>query len=123
MDWLNHLQKRLLEIQPDSVCALDAAAHQLASEALCGTPVPIIHGYPPEKTCARALGLDALNGLNAQQAQHFISQACLYAAPRILIAAQAGCALDDRAFRALGFTLAMTDTQENIRVYDYDLAT
>ena len=123
MDWLIHLQTRLLEIQPDSVCALDAAAHQLASEALRATPVPIIHGYPPEKTCALALGLDALNGLNAQQAQHLISQACLYAAPRILIAAQAGCALDDETFRALGFTLSMTDTQENIRVYDYDLAT
>ncbi len=123
MDWLNHLQKRLLEIQPDSVCALDAAAHRLASEALRHPPVPIIHGYPPEKTCALALGLDALDGLNAQQSQHLISQACLYAAPRILIVAQAGCALDDGAFRALGFTLAMTDTQENIRVYDYDLAT
>ncbi|NTV87291.1 MAG: hypothetical protein HGA21_11175, partial [Burkholderiaceae bacterium] len=123
MDWLIHLQTRLLEIQPDSVCALDAAAHQLASEALRATPVPIIHGYPPEKTCALALGLDALNGLNAQQAQHLISQACLYAAPRILIAAQAGCALDDETFRALGFTLSMTNTRENIRVYDYDLAT
>lgn len=123
MDWLNHLQKRLLEIQPDSVCALDAAAHRLASEALRHPPVPIIHGYPPEKTCALALGLDALDGLNAQQSQHLISQACLYAAPRILIAAQAGCALDDGAFRALGFTLSMRDTRENIRVYDYDLAT
>ncbi len=123
MDWLIHLQKRLLEIQPDSVCALDAAAHRLASGALRDTPLPIIHRYPPEKTCTLALGLDALNGLNAQQAQHLISQACLYAAPRILIAAQAGCALEDGTFRALGFTLAMTDTQENIRVYDYDLAT
>jgi hypothetical protein len=123
MDWLIHLQTRLLEIQPDSVCALDGAAHRLASEALRHPPVPIIHGYPPEKTCTLALGLDALNGLNAQQAQHLISQACLYAAPRILIAAQAGCALDDGTFRALGFTLAMTDRQENIRVYDYDLAT
>jgi hypothetical protein len=122
MDWRIHLQTRLLEIRPNSVCALDAAAHQLAAEVLRDTSVPI-HGYPPEKTCTLALGLDALNGLNAAHAQHLISQACLYAAPRILIAAQAGCALDDGAFRALGFTLSMTDTQQNMRVYDYDLAT
>ena len=105
MDWRIHLQTRLLEIRPNSICALDAAAHQLASEVVRDTPVPI-HGYPPEKTCTLALGFDALNGLNAEQAQHLISQACLYAAPRILIAAQAGCALDDGAFRALGFTLS-----------------
>jgi Family of unknown function (DUF6231) len=122
MGWRIHLQTRLLEIQPESVCVLDAAAHQLAGEVLRDTPARI-HGYPPEKTCTLALGLDALNGLNAQQAQHLISQTCLYAAPRILIATQACGAIDDGTFRALGFTLSMTDAQENIRVYDYDLAT
>jgi hypothetical protein len=41
----------------------------------------------------------------------------------MLIAAQPGCALDDASFRALGFTLSATDAQENVRVYEYDLAT
>jgi len=122
MNWRDHLQARLLEIQPASVCTLDAAAQQLAVSVLQNTPV-FPHGNPPAQTCALALGLDALNGLDAQQAQHLINQTRLYAAPRILLAAQPGCALDDETFRALGFTLSATDTAENLRIYDYDLAT
>jgi len=122
MNWRDHLQTRLLEIRPESLYALDAAALQLAGEVLRGTPARL-HGKPFEQTCALALGLDALNGLNARQAQHLISQTCLYAAPRMLITAQPGCALDDASFRALGFTLSATDAQENVRVYEYDLAT
>jgi len=122
MNWRDHLQTRLLEIQPESVCALDAAAQQLAGSVLSNTPV-FLHGNPPEQTCALALGLDALNGLDAQQALHLISQTRLYTAPRILLAAQPGCALDDAAFRALGFLLSATDAAENLRIYYYDLAT
>ena len=122
MNWRDHLQTRLLEIQPESVCALDAAAEQLAVSVLRNTPV-FLHGNLPAQTCALALGLDALNGLDAQQAQRLINQTRLYAAPRMLLAAQAGCALDDGAFRALGFTLSATDTAANLRIYYYDLAT
>jgi hypothetical protein len=39
MNWRDHLQQRLLDIRPASVCALDAAAHQLAEEMLRDTPV------------------------------------------------------------------------------------
>jgi hypothetical protein len=81
------------------------------------------HGNSPGPTCALALGIDALNGLDAQQAQHLISQTRLYIAPRILLAVQQSCALDEATFRALGFTLSATDTAENLRLYDYDLAT
>lgn len=122
MNWRDHLQARLLEIQPESVCALDAAAHQLAAKVLANTPVRT-HENLPDSPCALALGIDALNGLDAQQAQHLISQTRLYIAPRILLAVQESCALDDATFRALGFTLSATDTAENLRIYDYDLAT
>jgi hypothetical protein len=122
VNWRDHLQARLLEIQPESVCALDAAAHQLATDVLPDTPVHR-HGNSPGPTCALALGIDALNGLDAQQAQHLISQTRLYIAPRILLAVQHSCALDEATFRALGFTLSATDTAENLRLYDYDLAT
>jgi hypothetical protein len=120
--WRDYLQTRLLEIQPASVCALDAAAQQLAGQMLRDTPIHL-HGNPPEQTCALALGIDALNGLDAPRAQQLIGRVRLYAAPRILIAAQPGCALDDAAFRALGFTLSLVDTTENVRVYHYDLDT
>ena len=122
MNWRDHLRARLLEIRPESVCALDAAAHQLAAGVLPDTPVHG-HGNLPALPCALALGIDALNGLDAQQAQHLISQTRLYVAPRILLAVQAGCALDEEMFRALGFTLSATDPAESIRIHYYDLDT
>ena len=122
MNWRDHLQARLLEIQPESVCALDEQAHQLAANVLPDTPVRM-HENAPEQPCALAVGIDALNGLDAAQAQHLISQTRLYIAPRILLAAQQSCALDEATFRALGFTLSATDTIEGLRIYDYDLAT
>jgi hypothetical protein len=122
VDWRDLLQARLRDIQPDSVCTLDAAAHRVAGEALPHTALHL-HGTPPSQPCALALGVDALNGLPAPQAQHLISHVRLYTAPRLLIVAQAGCALDEATFRALGFTLCGMDTAENVRIYDYDLDT
>jgi hypothetical protein len=40
-----------------------------------------------------------------------------------LLAELSGCALDEDAFRALGFTLSSADTAENMRIYYYDLDT
>ena len=122
MNWRDHLSARLLEIQPASVCALDAAAHQLATELLRDTPVRP-PGDPSGPPCALALGIDALSGLDAPHAQHLISQTRLYVAPRILLAVQTDCALDEAMFRALGFTLSATDPAENRRIHSYDLDT
>ena len=119
MDWREHLQARLLELRPESVCALDDAAQQLAATLLPETPVR----RPGTQPCALALAIDALNGLDARGAQQLISRARLYAAPHLLIAAFPGCALDGDAFRALGFALSATDTVADVSVYDYDLAT
>lgn len=123
MNWRDNLQARLLEIQPDSVCALDAAAHELAREVLHDTPLHIADNSPPAQPCALALGVDVLNGLDAQQARHLISRVRLYVAPRLLLAALPGCALDDAAFRALGFTLSTTGPAEGPRIYHYDIET
>ena len=73
MNWRDQLQARLLEIQPESVCALDAAAHRLAAEVLSDTPVHRQENTPGP-ACALALGIDALNGLDGRQYQHVISQ-------------------------------------------------
>ena len=122
MTWRDHLRTRLLEIQPESVCALDAAARQLAGEVLHETPVRM-HDPQPDAPCALALGIDVLNGLNAAQAQHLISQTRLYVAPRILLVVQSGCVLDEAMFRALGFTLSATDAAAGLRIHYYDLDT
>ena len=120
MDWRGHLQARLLEMQPASVCALDEPARLLSSGVLPITPVRM-HNTLSDSPCALALGIDVLNGLNVQQAQHLISQTRLYVAPRILLAVQSGCALDEDTFRALGFTLSATDTEDSMRIFYYDL--
>lgn len=122
MNWRDNLQSRLLEIQPASVCALDEQAHRLATEVLPDTPVRM-HDDSPGQTCALALGIDALTGLDAPQARHLINQTRLYIAPRVLLVAPSGCVLDEAAFRALGFTWSATDPADGPRIYDYDLAT
>lgn len=122
MKWREHLQTHLLAIQPATVCALDAAAHRLASEALTEATV-----QPQENSSTQrydlALGIDALDGLGAQQAEHLINRARLYIAPRILLVARADCALTEEMFIALGFMLSATDTTENVRIHYYDLDT
>jgi hypothetical protein len=120
--WRDHLQARLLEIQPASLFALDEAARQLARDTLPATPV---HGHdnPPDSPCALALGVDFLNALDTQLALHRISQTRLYLAPRMLLVARPGSALDEATFRALGFTLYATDPTDGTRIHDYDLDT
>jgi len=122
MSWHDHLQTRLLEMRPASVYALDEAARQMASRVLQDTPV-CVRGNPPDSRCALALGIDALNGLSVQQAQHLINQTRLYIAPRILLAVQSDCVLDEAMFRALGFTLSATDPTQNRHIHYYDLDT
>ncbi|MHB1145827.1 MAG: DUF6231 family protein [Thiobacillus sp.] len=122
MTWRDHLRTRLLDIRPASVCALDAAARQLSGDVLPDTPI-CAHSPLPDTPCALALGIDALNGLNAQQAEHLISQTRLYVAPRILLVVSSGCVLDEAMFRALGFTLSATDPTDGTRIHDYDLDT
>ena len=122
MAWREHLRTRLLEIQPASVCVLDDTARQLAGDLLPDTPV-CMHARPPDSPCSLALGIDALNGLSAQQARHLISQTRLYVAPRILLVVQSDCALDEAAFLALGFTLSATDAAADLRIHYYDLDT
>lgn len=122
MSWRVHVKSRLLESQPESMCALDAAAQRMAGDVLPGT---MIHPYETRRdsACALAFGIDVLNGLNAQQALNLISQVRLYVASRILIAVPLTCALDEAMFLSLGFTLCATDATEGMRVHYYDLDT
>ncbi|MDP1543723.1 MAG: DUF6231 family protein [Polycyclovorans sp.] len=121
MSWRAQLEARLREIQPASVCALDAAARQLAGDVLPGTPLALPTPQPPSP-CALALGIDALDGLDADAARQLIGRTRLYVAPHILMAVPAGCALDEAMFRALGFTLRATDAA-GMRIHEYDIET
>lgn len=122
MPWRDYLVERLRTLQPDSVCTLDAAAHRLVA-----TLPFAAHAYaadaPAAPACTLALGVDALAGLDTREAEQLIGRVRTYAAPRLLLVAQPGCALDATAFRALGFMLALCDPAAGVRVHEYDLDT
>lgn len=122
MHWRDQIRGHLLEQQPASVYALDESAYLLVQNVLPATPV-YRHDTAMDASCALALGIDILSGLNAQQAQHLINQTRLYIAPRILLAVSSDCALDEAAFRALGFMQSATDPTDGMRVFHYDLDT
>lgn len=124
MSWRTHLQERLLAMQPASVCALDEPAVVMARGVLPATPVRLHRpGQQPESPSALALGIESLNGLQAREAEQLIHHTRTFAAPRLLLVAQAGCTLDESSFRALGFTLSLFDPAENLRVYQFDIDT
>lgn len=122
MSWRAQLEARLREIKPACVCALDAAARQLAEDVLPDTPQLSPTPQPPAP-CALALGIDALDGLDADAARQLIGRTRLFVAPHILLAVPAGCVLDEAMFRALGFTLCATDAVEGVRIHEYDIDT
>ena len=122
MSWRTQLEARLRDIRPASVCALDAAARQLADDALPATPQVSPMPQPPSP-CALALGIDVLDGLDADAARQLIGRTRLYVAPHILLAVPAGCSLDEAMFRALGFTLYATDATAGMRIHEYDIET
>lgn len=122
MDWRTHLRNRLQTLQPSSLCVLDAAARSFAASALPAR-ADQLQDDAPAAPCTLALGIAVLDGLDADAARHLIHRTRLYAAPRILLVARAECALDDDAFRALGFVLELRDPADGTRVQAYDLAT
>lgn len=122
MDWRAALREQLVEARPAGVCALDAAAQAFALDAL---PSAVL--TPPHSTasqpCALALGIDALDGLEAGAAEVLIHRTRLYVAPRLLLVAHADCALDEAAFLALGFELVGRDAAAGVRLHAFDLDT
>ncbi len=122
MNWLDYVQNRLLEMQPASIYAFEESALQLVTRILPNTPVST-QEEAPTTLCTFALGIHALKGLSANQAQQLISKTRIYVAPRLLLVEGMGCALNAEAFRALGFPLCFYDDAENLSIYEYDLAT
>ncbi len=122
MNWQDHLLDSLRRLQPPTVCTLDPAALELASQLFAPE---WLHPYQDSSAtrCALALGIDALNGLDRRQAFELLAKVRTYVAPGLLIVARPGCALDADAFRALGFIASFSDSVENVTIYHYDIAT
>jgi hypothetical protein len=121
-DWRALLLARLSDAHPAGVCALDDDAYAFAVAALPGGTVTP-PGTQAAEACALALGIGALDGLDARAAEALIHRTRLYVAPRLLLVAHADCALDEAAFLALGFDLAAHDTAHHVRLHAFDLDT
>lgn len=118
MDWRAHLAARLAALRPARLCALDDAARAFAAAHLPDTPI-----LTADAPATLALGIAALDRLDAEAARHLIHRVRLYVAPRLLLAVRADGPLDDDAFRALGFECELRDPADGTRIQAYDLAT
>jgi len=124
MNWRNLIVDEIKRIQPHDLCALDGSAYDLASALLLqGRVLRYPPDAPPQTQFALALAIDALNGLDAEQARILLGQVRNFISPRILIAAGPRCPLDRNAFLALGFELLGLDDIENVMLYHFDFST
>jgi hypothetical protein len=119
--WADWLQQRLGDLNPARLCTLDAGADRFVADAL-----PLIPRHSLDSVdapCALALGVNALDDLDATSARHLIHHVRLFAASRLLLLARPDCSLDDADFRALGFIREAFDPETGLRIQSYDLAT
>lgn len=123
MNWRSYIGQRLREIGATRVCVLDTVAGDVAINVLGADALVFAPDAVAASPCELAIGVEALNGLDAQSAQQLINRTRLYLAPRILLAVPTTCVLDEDAFRALGFTLAAVDADAEKRIHEYDLST
>jgi hypothetical protein len=123
VNWRSYLGQRLREIGATRVCVLDGPARNVATDTLGLDALVFAPDAVAGTPCELAIGVDALDGLDAQSAQQLINRTRLYLAPRILLAVPTTCVLDEDAFRALGFTLAAVDAEAAKRIHEYDLST
>lgn len=123
MNWQDTLGQVLRSVSVDAICALDDGAQELAHALLPQTLLPHCDAMPSEKHAQLALVKDALRDLDATQARALLARARNFIAPRIIVIADAHCALARLDFLALGFEILARDEAWQITLYQFDIAT
>jgi len=123
MNWRDTLAQALQSVPAEQICALDAGALQVASELLPEAPLTLCDAQPGHAPVQLALVKDALHDLVAAQARTLLARARDFISPRIIVLADAHCALARLDFLALGYETLPTDDAEPIALYQFDLAT
>lgn len=123
MNWRDTLAEALRDVAPEAVCALDAGALQVAGELLPGPSLKLCDATPGDAPAQLALVKNALHALDAAQARMQLARARDFVAPRIIVIADAHCALTRLDFLALGYETLAADAAEPITLYQFDLAT
>lgn len=123
MNWRDTLAEALRGVRPEAVCALDAGALQVTRELLPEISVQLCEALPENTAAQLALVKDTLVGLDAAQAGTVLARVRDFVASWIIVITDAHCALTRLDFLALGYESLCADDAEQIKLYQFDLAT
>ena len=123
MNWRDTLADALRGVESEAVCAQDAGGLQVAGELFPEAPLKLCDTPPSNAQVQLALVKEALHGLDATQARTLLARVRDFIAPRIIVIADAHCALTRLDFLALGFETLAVDEAEKVTLYQFDLAT
>lgn len=123
MSWRDTLAQALRSVPAGEVCALDTGARELAGALLPGTQLRVCDTTPSDDHAQLALVKDALHALDATQASVLLARVRDFVSPRIIVIADAHCALARLDFLALGYETLGVDEGGQIALYQFDLAT
>lgn len=121
MTWCDTLAQALRSVPGEQICALDTGALHIVSDLLevQGQLCTAVSGVPTQL----ALVKDALNDLDAAHARTLLARVRNFVSPRIIVIADAHCALGRLDFLALGYETLGVDEAEPITLYQFDIAT
>lgn len=123
MNWRETLAQTLRSLPGDTLCAIDAGAQQVARALLPDVQVRLRDAAQAGAPAQIALVHHALHGLDVAQTNALLARVRDFVAPRIIVIADAQCALTRADFLALGFEILATDADAQISLYQFDLAT
>lgn len=121
MNWRDTLSEALRDLVAEASCALDEGAQQAVQGLGLGQMQRCDANSSP--SAKLVLVKDALHALDAAQARALLARVRDFIAPRIIVIADAHCALTKLDFLALGYEILASDPVESITLYQFDLAT
>ncbi len=123
MNWRDTLTLAVRSLPGTAICALDAGARHVVGELLPELALKLCDASPDNASAQLALVKDALHACDAAQARTLLARTRDFISPRIIVIADAHCALSRLDFLALGYESMAEDKAEQVALYQFDLAT
>lgn len=123
MNWRDTLAEALQSVPVGQICVLDAGALQVARALLLESELKLCDTTLSDPRAQLALAKNALHALDAAQARTLLARVRDFISPRIIVIADAHCALARLDFLALGYETLAADAAGSIALYQFDMAT
>lgn len=123
MNWRDTLTQALRSVPVEAICTLDAGARHVVGELLPELALKLCDASPDNASAQLALVKDNLHACDAVQARMLLARTRDFISPRIIVIADAHCALSRLDFLALGYESLAEDKAEQVALYQFDLAT